>query len=672
MKAITSLNLLHASFEERARPLYEAGVLNESELLIVDSVAGRFGEDDPDVLVALALALRAPRCGHVGVNLREVQSEMVADQDLDNQTGRDDTQPYVWPADLRAWERRVLASSMVAGYEAAGEPRPFVFQRRSADDTLLMTRRMGWEQQRLADALRGLCEGVPALEVDDAVIEAGIERFGAVQKTAIDDQGRAAIRTAARRRLTVVTGGPGTGKTFQIKRLLALLLQAYPPGSARPLRIELAAPTGKAAVRMGEAMGEGLDAVQAATSADVGEALRSLRAKTLHKLLGMRPDGTSRHHRDRPVAADVIVVDEVSMADLVLMRRLVEAVPDGARLVLLGDRDQLASVEAGSVLADIVRGTLDAPGEGALAGSVVRFDRSYRFARAPTVATVAQCLQRRDDDLVERACRLMTRGEVLPDDPGGVTYHGAPEDGRPTRAQLDALAAPYLLDHGYAGKLAAWLRQHGPRADALKSTEAHAELLDALDRYRILAVHRKGPLGVSGLEREIGRRVRGMLESATSSYNSGLRLTTRSGFWLGQPLIVTENAYDVGLMNGDIGLVLPTDDGLAAVFPVVREGQRTTRAVALARLPSHQGALAMTVHKSQGSQFARVALVLAGRPSPIQTRELVYTGVTRSSRHLDLLGDARELEEALRQRVRRASGLAELLGEGNRAADEWA
>ncbi len=666
MTGASPLHLLDAAFEARAQPLLEAGVLAQAELLIVDSVASRFDEHDPDVLLALALALRAPRFGHVGVDLKKVREQVDAELDLARalEQGQGDLSRS-WPANPRAWEQRVLESPMVApGGADLEERRPFVAQRLSPQSTLLMTQRMAWEQQRLAEALVALCKDEPALGIEPADLEAGIVRFDETGKANVDDQGRAAIRTAATSRLTVVTGGPGTGKTFQIKRLLALLLQAHPPGGSRPLRIDLAAPTGKAAVRMGEAMSEGLETVAEATTPEVGEALRNLRAKTLHKLLGMRPDGSSRHGPDCPLASDVIVVDEVSMADLSLMRRLVESVPAGARLVLLGDRDQLASVEAGTVLADLVRDALEGSETGPLAKAVVRFDRSYRFERAPTVATIAACLQRHDDELVPRACRLMTGDEVLEEDPEGVTYRGGPGTHGPTRDQLGAMAAPYIASPGYAAKLAALLRQHGAFSATMQSPEVHGGLLDALDGYRILAVHRRGPLGVSGLEREMASRVREELETAVRYGSGTARLPTRSGFWLGQPLLVNENDYDVGLMNGDIGLVLPTSSGLAAVFPIVVAGVGTTKTVALARLPAHQGALAMTVHKSQGSQFARVALVLAGRPSPIQTREIVYTAVTRSSRYLDVLGDAGELDQALRQRVRRASGLSELLVEG--------
>jgi exodeoxyribonuclease V alpha subunit len=180
------------------------------------------------------------------------------------------------------------------------------------------------------------------------------------------------------------------------------------------------------------------------------------------------------------------------------------------------------------------------------------------------------------------------------------------------------------------------------------------DLLARFDRYRVLAVHRRGPLGVQQLEQELARRVRVALERGGRQGGD-----LGYGHWVGRPILITENAYDVGLMNGDVGIVLPLADGAAAVFPHETPGE--VRRVALSRLPPHEGALAMTVHKSQGSQFEHVALVLAGRDSPIQTRELVYTGVTRAKQRLSWLGDLDELRTALARQVRRESGLPELI-----------
>jgi len=493
-----------------------------------------------------------------------------------------------------------------------------------------------------------------------------------------------------------VSGGPGTGKAYSVSRVLAALLVANDPG--RPLGIALAAPTGKAAVRMRdairEAVGERLDVPDA-----VRAALLALEATTLHRLIGLRPDGSARHDRHQPIEADVVVIDEASMVDVALFRRVLGALAPETRLVLLGDRDQLASVDAGAALADLVRGR-DGGGlaTAPLTSRIQAFTVSRRFASAPHIALTAACLQSEaapreglpasHDARLERALELLT-GRGLPEraEPSPaerIVWLGAGADRstgarpRPSPAQLDALAAPYLtgsvdlgsLDairrgelegppaplEGYVRRLARHLdpsrrARRRPWRDSLLEPATQRSLLDALDQYRVLATHREGPLGVEGLERAIAARVRAFL--------ARLGVDARGAHWLGRPILITENAYDVGLMNGDVGLVLPTQRGLEVAFPSDRAGQ--VRTVPLARLPSHEGALAMTVHKSQGSQFDRVALVLAGRASPIQTRELVYTAITRAKQQLLWLGDEGELRAALVRRAERLTLLAERL-----------
>lgn len=655
------LHLLNAGLARRARGLCAAGVLVPTELLVVDAVAPRFGESDPDVLLGLAFAVRAPRAGHVGVHLPSVRDRVDDERASFRFVGDEAEVPLAWPEDGARWQTTVLASCMVGGPDEAGVP--FVRQDLRDGTTLLMTRRMWREQERLADAAANLAAGAPSLALSDEAVQAGVRRlFGGV-----DGQGARAVVAAAAGRLTVVTGGPGTGKTYSIKRLLALLVEAVVDPTS-PLRIELAAPTGKAAVRMAEAIAEDL------ADLDVDEAVRSalsnLRPRTLHKLLGMRPDGSSRHGSTLPVPADLIVVDEASMVDLALMRRLFEAVPAGARLVLLGDRDQLASVEAGTVLADFVGPVLDGASsdEEPLYRTVVPFDTNYRFEEAPTVGAIAAALQGSGSGRVELALRLMSGREVAPGETleSRITHLGVPENRQPDERHLDLLAAPYLEPAGFVGRLASTIVAHGPEGAALQEPAFHLELLRALAAYRVLAVHRRGPLGVQGVERAMVGRCQRALEQAIRE-RAGLRsdaivaLPTHLGHWLGRPVLVTRNSYSVRLMNGDIGLVLPTAAGLAAVFPTKEGGVDSTREVPLSRLPDHVGAFAMTVHKSQGSQFRRVAVVLAGRDSPIQTRELVYTAITRTSSRLDWLGAPDELARALCRRVGRTSGLADLL-----------
>ena len=692
---------LPPAFAKRVRPFLEEGVLTESDVFAVALAAPRFGESDVERMLGLAFAVRAPRVGHAGVDLRRVAGQVDDDR---RRRARDDdgradgaSDGLRWPADASAWATATLASPMV------GEPgdRHLPFARQVVGErTLLLSRRMYREQERLAAALRARASGDVGAAARIADLEA---RLGTLFPDGTDSEAARAVRLAAQRPLAIIIGGPGTGKTFSVSRLLGALVASASPtstGTTSPLTVALAAPTGKASARMREALREAT-APDASPRLAVEESVRgflqNLPAQTLHKLLGVRPDGSCRHDADNPLAADVVIVDEVSMVDLTLMRRLFEAVRNDARLVLLGDRDQLASVEAGCVLADLV----EAGAEGELAQSMVAFTRSRRFAGAPDIGLVAACMQSYEtahpdvpkgpnarSDRLALALRVLggeahASGEWVgtdhdahagaADDAGArrvgrITRLGGPErpergPARPSEAQLQQLAAPYLrgftaygdggarlLVEGYASML---LRHRGGARgwqDELFDPAVQRQVLEAFGRYRVLAVHRRGPLGVEGLERALGERVHAFL------YGPG-REPGRS--WVGRPILVTENAYDVRLMNGDVGVLLPTRDGLCAVFPS-DEGSGV-HAVATSRLPPHEGALAMTVHKAQGSQFDRVALVLAGRASPIQTRELVYTGVTRAKNQLAWLGDSAELKDALGLRVERASGLGALL-----------
>lgn len=650
---------MNRGFRDVARAFLEAGVLTAADVYAVALTAPRFGEDDPQRMLSLAFAVRAPRVGHVGVDLGAIAALVEADGESDGEASTV-LQPLPWP-DADGWLEATLASPMVGSPEQSD--RPFVRQVLGSR-TLLLTRRLYREQQLVAQAVR---ERAALLVPEGARIRDLDATIAALFPNSPDGEAARAVRLAATRRLSIVVGGPGTGKTFSITRLLAALLSA--DRGERPRVVKLAAPTGKAAVRMREAIREATDASAGDPPLLVDDgvrgALRDLEASTLHRLLGVRPDGTSRYGKKAPLPADVIVVDEVSMVDLVLMRRLLEATHEQARLVLLGDRDQLASVEAGCVLADIAGGGEDS---GPLAANVQTFTHSRRFANAPDIALIAACLQSYrtamgdvpagDEAKIERALdvfggRAHASNETSADDRverlGDPTFDDKGR-ARPSEEQLARLAQPYL--RGYVSLLEEKLLPSGNLSKDALDPRFQRGVLDALDSYRVLAVHRRGPLGVAGLDEAIGKLVRRRLASDRER---------ERGYYhfIGRPILVTENAYDVDLVNGDMGVVLPTAGGLAAVFP--RERPDQVRAVALSRLPAHEGAFAMTVHKAQGSQFDHVALVLAGRRSPIQTRELIYTGVTRAKTRLAWLGSEGELRDALRSRVDRASGLEALL-----------
>lgn len=715
------LRVHHPALAEDIAPFLEAGALAASDIAVLDAAAARFDlAADPAIALAFAFALAAPRQGHLGADLLSLP-ERVGGERIRTETAQGEPLDLTdrWPVSLEDWQQAVRQHPEVGSPQQPGD-KPFIFQPRARADGrpggLLMTHRMWRQQQRLAEALIGLTETAPDWTPAG---EALPERLDAVYGP--EDPGnreaRAAAAAVVRGRLTVITGGPGTGKTWGIKRVLAILLQAAAQ-EGRALSIELAAPTGKAAVRMAEALAEEqrLQGVDAQTL----ERLVALQPRTLHKLMGVLPHRPHafRHGKGLRLGADVVVVDEASMIDVVMMRHLVEAIAEGKRLILLGDRDQLASVDAGTVLADVVSGVFAAGGSAhrpALARAIAHLTTSHRFKQAASVACVAEGLQLRDEAGLSDAVSLLC-GEVpararwqarLAADPHESAQRCArltwltpqpptavPDPGQKVRSRtiderlpeevLEALASPYLdarvdnLRHGPAGG------EHGPQPGyvallldriaahrSLLDPAFHHQLLDALDRYRILTPHRRGPRGVAGLNQWLTRRIQDALLAASGGGDpSRGKLRKAGAHWVGRPIIVTQNSYEVGLRNGDVGLVVPRATGegnseIVVAFPSVATAgalRPPPRYIPLARLPQHESALAMTVHKSQGSQFERVALVLpAQAASPILTRELIYTGVTRAKWRVDWAGGREVLQQAVRRDVSRASGLDALL-----------
>jgi exodeoxyribonuclease V alpha subunit len=640
-----------ARFLARAAPFVAAGALTAAEVEAVALVAPRFGEGDAEALLGLAFVVAAPRLGHVVLALDEAPALWAGSAEHD----------LPWPDDRAAWHARALASPLV------GAGKPFVEVRSPAGPSeaprsRIATQRRDAEEAHVAALVRARVER-PLAPPEN--LEPLVRRlFG----DEANGEAARAVRVCAERALTIVTGGPGTGKTYSLTRLLAVL--ASTGSTERPVTVRLAAPTGKAAARMSEAIAEGLASLELSGAAR--DQVSGLRAETLHRLLGARPDGTFAHHEGSPIRADLVVVDEASMVDLALMRALLRAVPREARLLLLGDPDQLASVEAGAVLGDLVRSP-------ALAASRVHFSRSRRFASAPTLAACAHALQtpevapgvaRDDGDSIQGDGR---EGLEPPASPQLALFGANTDEVRVARA-IDLLTGRAHVEGDPRPKRLEWLREAKGAGGTLGSSQlarlvapyrsgfgaalaalgpspseaALAALLGALETYRVLAVHRRGPLGVEGLTRAIEREVLGSRRAGEAA--SGLRH--------GLPILVTENAPEAGLTNGDVGVAVRLEGQLVALF----QGPGAVRRVAPARLPRVESAFAMTVHKAQGSQFNRVGVVLPGRPSPLATRELVYTALTRARESVAWVGSERELREALLARTRRLSTLGARLG----------
>lgn len=580
------------------REFNDAGVLAAADIQLARRLATLGGESDPEVVLAVALAVRAPRLGHAYVDLDAVADDAVEGDEASAPTD------LSWPEGDR-WRDLVTASALVAAAApgSADEPgRPL----RLLGSRLYLERY--WREERDVGAgLLGLANGSPPA-VDGARLADGLQRlFG-------DDEvdQREGARLAIERRLVVIAGGPGTGKTTTIACIAALAAEQRDPDR---LLLALAAPTGKAAARLQEAVRT--TAADLPVDAAVRAQLEALKASTLHRLLGWRRGHHDRfrHDRTRHLPHDVVIVDEASMLSLTLTARLLEALRPDARLILVGDPGQLSPIEVGTVLHDVV----DA-GDGSGAG-IVRLRRTYRYGAE--IGALAQAV--RDGD-ADAAVAVLGAG----DDAVGWIATDVGED-----ADLGPLASvrSRVLAAGEAVAAAA----RGGRAE---------EALEALGSFRILCAHRYGPAGVARWLREV--------ESWLATDGSG----AAAGFPIGRPLLITENDYELQLFNGDTGVVVAgQDDRPVAVFD---HGTDLLR-VAPARLGGVATAYAMTIHKSQGTQFDVAAVVLPSPESRALSRELLYTAVTRARRQVVVVGSEASVRAAVSRSVARASGLPRLL-----------
>lgn len=540
---------------------------------------------------------------------------------------------------------------------AAGTPRPLVL-----DGHRLYLHRHWRDELRLAGALRERAR--TALPVDEDALRAALAALfpqGGDATAAPDPQAGACVR-ALRSRISLVTGGPGTGKTYTAARLLALAVALEP--AAAPLRIALAAPTGKAAARLRQSIAAALDAMTAhggpAAAWAATLAARLPPARTLHALLGARPDTRRlRHGPEHPLPVDLLLVDEASMVHLDGMARLLDALAPATRLVLLGDKDQLASVEAGAVLADLCA---DAQPDAHVADLRAAPPDAKTHALAPHTTVLWR--SRRFNGPIAALARAAHAGnaaaarEALTAAGQGVLHWLQAA----RRADLLALVLPSTAaDAAVAGSEPAPGGGYGPLLRALRtlpSTPAAAPhdhtpllaLLQDFDRCRVLCAVQEGPWGVQALNLAIEQAL------AQAGW-----VDLRNPWYPGRPVMVMRNDAAAGVFNGDVGLVLPRSAPGAAPRVAFAEGG-TVRLVAASRLPAVQTAYAMTVHKAQGSEFGHTVLVLPPEASPVLTRELVYTGITRARERFTLVTPrAAVLAQALARRSVRASGLAERL-----------
>ena len=549
------------------RPFVEAGAIADIDLAAAEfliDVARRQEPVEPTTLawVALALALRTPRDGHTCVQFGQIADwSGTLQQTADGRTA--------WPTDPGIWIESLRAIPAVVG--GPGERKPFILEGDGADARLYLARALAEE------------EGIAA----------------------------ALLRDGARH-VSVLLGGPGSGKTYTLAKEL---IEDFAAAST-PLRIALAAPTGKAAARMTKALEE--RCMKADAAPEVLAAVRAAPATTVHRLLKYSPDRTPRftYGPDNPLDYDLVVVDEVSMLSSSLLHRLLTALSPNAAIRLVGDPDQLASVEAGSVLFDIA--TACRRPASPLHGRVTELTGQHRYRPDSAIARLAAAIRRGD------AAEALAALEAGTDDVAWIM----PGDAAGMAATTDLAVAHAAR----LGELAA--------ETAVDDDERARTVLAAQSQLQVLCARRSGSSGVAGWNQRIERRL-------------GAAATVP--WYPGRPIMITRNNPDIALYNGDVGVVVPsTDGGFEAVFSL---GDQVVR-VPVARLEDVATVYALTIHKSQGSEYDHAIVVLPEGGGRLLTRELLYTGVTRAAKQVTVIGSREVVESAIRRPIRRATGLA--------------
>ncbi|MGB0591313.1 MAG: exodeoxyribonuclease V subunit alpha [Myxococcota bacterium] len=589
----------------------EQGVLRALDVHLAKTLGRITKVSDPLVLLGAASASRAQGAGHVCLDLGGFQGQ-VRDEAVDPKEV-DWPEAELWAAKLRGCE------ALVRGPDEQRRT-PLILE----GEHLYLDRYWAYQTRLATQVVERL--GGPPHPIDEDWLDTTLDRLFPPGKDKKELQ-KLAAKMAVMSRFTIITGGPGTGKTTTIKRLMALLIEDARRRGDRDPRFVLMAPTGKAAARMKESIQARETHVPLKTTEDVIAAFPTT-SSTIHRALGWTPKHRTRFKRnaESPLAADVIIVDEASMIDLAMMTKLFEAVPQDARLILLGDSDQLKSIESGAVLGDLVAGL--APRQ----TGVVKLEYTHRFGKTSGVGALSRAINRASLSDVQA---FLTRK--------------ASED--PTIAAYDTLTWLPLDAQESLPRLKQRITAHlkGRILEAMKGFREAVDKADwgvalkALDSFRVLAAHRRGPLGVQGLNRSIEKWL-------SKAYD----FSTKDEHYLGRPILVTENDKDLELYNGDVGFIGNDSQGRrVGIFPET-EGYRQ---VPVARLPPHETVYAMTIHKSQGSQFNHALVALPVTPSRIITRELLYTAVTRAAHLVTIIGSEASLETAVGQPVSRSSGL---------------
>ncbi len=604
--------------------LYDSGILSVLDIHFASFTSRLAGKNVSELSLAAALVSSYTRQGHVCLDLSSVEGKELL-------KGENEIDPVVCP-ELNNWCKQLRKTGVVGN---PGEYKPLILDDRSR---LYLFRY--WEyQEKLANSIRRRISDT-TVKSDIGLLKEELTRLFPLEQVKEINWQRVAAFTALIKKFCVISGGPGTGKTSIVTTILGLLLKQAEP---ERLRIALIAPTGKAAAKLQEAIRSMKTKLSCPDS--IKQAIPE-EASTIHRLLGTIPNSPYfRHNTKNALPVDVVVVDEASMVDLALMSKLIQALPLQARIILLGDKDQLASVEAGAVLGDIcdtgtehsfsqgfckdckevtgytIHTQQNRAPESGIRDCIIQLEKNYRFGSDSGIGAVSYAVNTGDGD---RAIKLMKSGVY-----GDITWKKLPQP----KDLPQVIKATIMQGYG----------------DYLRASDPF-KVFQVFERFRILCALREGPFGVAALNILVEQILREE------------RLINPDRRWYpGRPVLITRNDYNLRLFNGDMGIVLPdsSENGTLRVFFPATNG--TFKKFHPFRLPEHETVYAMTVHKSQGSEFGKVLLLLPERESPVLTRELIYTSITRAKENVEIWGNEHVFRTAVSRYIERTSGLRDAL-----------
>ncbi len=609
--------------------LYRSGYFSGLDIQFAEFAARLSEDNDIHLMMGAALLSRVCRNGDICLDLEIYSGKHVMQNN--------ETDPPVIFPELNTWKKK-LTSSHVVGLP--GEKKPLILDE---NNRLYLFRY--WEyEKRLADYLKRKARG-KNLKVDHTMLKDGIQRLFPGEHSKTTDWQKIAAASAVLNKLCIITGGPGTGKTFTVAKIISLFCE-QPNGDN--LRILLSAPTGKGAAKLGDSIHSAGDQLNCSQRI---KDLHPSEAYTIHRML--KPylnQPYFQYNRENKLPADVVIIDEISMVDLALMSKLVQAVPDEAVLILIGDSNQLASVEAGSVLGDICLRSnqfthdfcdlinestqekikpdnVNHDDNNVLQDCIIHLEKSYRFPDGSMIGDLSRAVNMNSPDMMFKRMEEFEKKKK-----------SKQEWIRKSKNLSNVLKEAVLSKY----------------TDFLKPDDP-GKALEKFNQFIILCALRNGPYGVDSINMHIKNI---LLKEGLVRLDSSIN----TPWYIGRPVMIRRNDYNTGLFNGDIGITMPDpeadSDELCVFFPGADEEPRK---FSPHRLPEHDTVYTMTVHKAQGSEFDDVLLILPDRDSPVLTRELIYTAITRAKKSLRIFGSKEIINTAVSRKIERSSGLRDAL-----------